>query len=159
MAYKKLEVSHRFFWKDQDFVNEATTAADDASFRAKVGTLAAGPSVVVTDPISLFNPIVSQVFKRLGDYAKRSHSLILSISPIEQAAAERLYGSLLSNGSPVLDAHLFPQIPTAEPFALCGVNIQHAMDVERLLRSSLGQYYLQKKKSEAKPILALGVSG
>jgi hypothetical protein len=114
---------------------------------------------VVTDPISLFNPIVSQVFKRLDDYAKRSHSLILSISPIEQAAAERLYGSLLSNGYPVLDAYLYPQIPVTEAFALCGVDIQHAVDVERLLRRSLGYYYLQKKKSESKPILALGVSG
>jgi hypothetical protein len=148
--------AHRFHWRPVDFIDEAKKVPNEAAFRKLLESLSAGPSVVVTDPISLFHPLVQKVFKRLSEYAKKQQSMILSISPIEAAGAERLYSSLLSNGSPVLDAHLYPQIPATEAFAFCGVNVQHIVQVERLIRNGLGHYYLQKKKAETKPYLSPG---
>jgi len=83
--------------------------------------------------------------------------MILSISPNELLAAESLYNSLLRNSSPVLSAYLYPEIPAAETFALCGLNVQHTWDIERLIRSGLGYYYLQKKKAASQPLVSPGV--
>jgi hypothetical protein len=160
MANAKLPAAYRFHWRPTDFVESVTNAAEAsgrAGLQRLVESLSDGPSVVVTDPISLFNPLVKQVFNYLGEYAKRQQSVILSISPNEQKTVERLYGSLLGNVSPALDGHLYPPIPAAETFALCGMNIQHAVEVERFIRCGLGYYYLQKKKIETKPLLSSGV--
>jgi hypothetical protein len=63
---------------------------------------------------------------------------------------------LLQNARPVFNSYLEPQIPMTEAFTLCGVNVRHAMDIERLIRSGLGYYSLQKMKAEAKPLVSSG---
>jgi hypothetical protein len=156
-AIRSLGESYRFHWQPMDFVEKWRTAPDQNASRRLVESLSEGPSVIVTDPISLFNPIVKEPFKELGEYARKQQSMILSISPIEHAATESLYSGLLRNSSPVLNAYLYPQIPAVETFALCGLNIQHAMDVERVIRSGLGYYYLQKNKKQSQPLVSSGV--
>ena len=148
MANRNLDAKHRFHWRPIDFVDEARKVPDETGFRRLLDGLSTGPSVVVTDPISLFHPLVQKVFKRLVDYAKRPQSMIISMAPVEAVGAGQLYRSLLSNGSPVLDAHLYPQIPASDAFAFCGVNIQHIAQVERLIRNGLGHYFRQQKKAE-----------
>jgi hypothetical protein len=157
MANRNISPVYRFRWWPIDFVESLRNTADFAAVRRLVDSLSNGPAVVVTDPISLFNPLVNQMFKYLAEYAKKPQSVILSITPYEQLAEDRLYGALLSNGSPVLNAHLDPQIPAAETFALCSVNVRHAVDAERLIRAGLGYYYLQKKKAEAKALVSSGL--
>jgi hypothetical protein len=157
IAIRNLGDSYRFHWEPFDFVETWRSAPDEAANRRLIESLSERPSVIVTDPISLFNPIVNQPFKELGDYVKKQQSMILSISPHELSAAEFLYTSLLRNSSPVLNAYLYPQIPAAETFALCGMNVQHIRDIERLIRSGLGYYYLHKKKTTLHPLVSPGV--
>jgi TIR domain len=156
-AIRNLGEPYRFHWKPMDFVKAWSTVPDEAANRRLIESLSEGPSVIVTDPISLFNPVIKLAFKDLGEYAKKQQSMILSISPNELLAAESLYNSLLRNSSPVLSAYLYPEIPAAETFALCGLNVQHAWDIERLIRSGLGYYYLQKKKAASQPLVSPGV--
>ncbi|MEA2758059.1 MAG: hypothetical protein QOH65_672 [Methylobacteriaceae bacterium] len=157
IAIRNLGDSYRFHWEPLDFVETWRNAPDEAANRRLIESLSERPSVIVTDPISLFNPLVNQPFKELGDYAKKQQSMILSISPHELSAAEFLYSSLLRNSSPVLNAYLYPQIPAVEAFALCGMNVQHIRDIERLIRSGLGYYYLHKKKTVLQPLVSPGV--
>ena len=151
-----LDAAHQFHWRPIDFVAEVRKLPDVSAVPPLVKTLSDGPSVVVTDPISLFHTLVQNTFRRLDDYAKRQQSMIVSISPIEAVGANQLYSSLLGNSRPVLNAHLDPQILAFEPFAFCGVDVQHAVQVERLIRNGLGYYYLQKRRAEAKPLLTSG---
>jgi len=137
--------AHRFHWRPIDLLDEARKLPHEAALRKLIESLSDHPSVVVTDPISLFHPLIQRVFERLGDYAKKQQSMIISISPNEATAAERLYSSLHFNGFTVLDAHLHPKIPATGPSAFCGVDVQHAVQVERLIRSGLGYFYQQKK--------------
>jgi hypothetical protein len=156
LANRNLNRQYQFHWMPWDFVQTTLEAKDPVEFRNILERLAATPSAVVIDPISLYHPIVAKVFARLSEYATKEYSIILSLSPNEVPAAECLYQSLLSNGASVLDPYFLPQIPAAGTFARCGINVQHSMDVERLIRGSLGAYYLQRKKSEEKPLLASG---
>jgi hypothetical protein len=153
---RKADATYRFYWKPIDVVSTAMKMPDQAASQRLFESLSESPSVVVTDPISLFNPVIRNFFTRLSDYAKKPQSMILSISPNEAAAAEPLYKSLLDNGHPVLNAHLYPEIPATDTFAFCGVNVQHIVQVEQLIRNGLGYYYLQKKKAQVQPFVSPG---
>ena len=155
-ANRNIGAVYRFHWRPIDLVEAMRTAPDWAAVRTLIDTLNEGPSVVVTDPVSLFHPGVNKVFKKLAEYAKKPHSMILSISPIESKTAEFLYGGLRSNSTPMLDTYLDPQIPGPETFAHCGLNVQDIWDIERMIRSGLGYYYLQRNKSTPQPLVSGG---
>ena len=157
MAIRNLGEPYRFHWKPIDFVEAWKAAPDEAANRRLIESLSEEPSVIVTDPISLFDLVVKEAFKDLGEYAKKQQSMILSISPNEQLTIEPLYKTLRRNSSPVLSAYLYPQIPAVETFALCGMNVQHTLEIERLIRSGLGYYHLQKKKAVSQPLVSSGV--
>lgn len=156
MAIRNLGEPYRFHWEPMDFVEAWKAAPDEAANKKLLASLSEKPSVIVTDPISLFDLVVKEAFKDLGDYAKKQQSMILSISPNEQLTIEALYKTLRRNSAPVLSAYLYPQIPAVETFALCGVNVQHILEIERLIRSGLGYYYLQKRKAVSQPLLSPG---
>jgi hypothetical protein len=156
MAIRNLGEPYRFHWNPIDFVEAWRNVPDEAANQRLIHSLSDEPSVVVTDPISLFDLIVKESFLDLGEYAKKQQSMILSISPNEQLAIETLYGTLRRNSSSVLSAHLYPRIPAAETFALCGMNVQHTLEIERLIRSGLGYYHLQRNKAVAQPLVSPG---
>jgi TIR domain len=155
-ANRNLAPEYWFHWVPCDFFQQAMEAKDHTAFQNLADGLAKAPSAVVTDPVSLFHPSVAKVFGRLDKYATKEHSVILSISPVEMLAVDRLYQCLLSNGSPVLDTYLLPRIPASGSFARCGVNVQHVADVERLVRGSLGLYHLQLKEAAEKALRSAG---
>jgi hypothetical protein len=155
-VHRDLGIAEGFHWKPLDLVDEVKNAADIPARDRLIESLSVGPSVVITDPISLYNPEIKSTFALLSEHAKNPQSIILSIAPVELQAAEHLYNSLLSTTTRVVDPHLYPPIPSTETFALCGMNVQHAADVVRLLRSGLGYYYLRKKKEAVNPLLSSG---
>jgi hypothetical protein len=112
--------------------------------------------VVIIDPISLYHRAVNHVFRYLDLYAKKPQSIILSIAPKELQAVEHLYNGLSNTTRPLLESYLRPQIPSAETFAFCGMNMQHAIDIVRLVRSGLGYYYLRKRKAALQPLVSSG---
>ena len=111
-----------------------------------------GLSAVIVDPISLYHTAIGKVFTKLGEYAARDHSVIVSIAPRELPALDMLYESLRSNGAPVLDRYFLPQIPGNGTFARCCVNVEHMVDMERLVRGGLGIYRLLQKGSADDPL-------
>lgn len=151
-----LDATHQFHWRPVDFVAEAMQLPDWPALQRLLEKLSDGPSIVVTDPVSLFNTAVQNIFRGLDAYAKKQQSMIVSISPVEAEGTNQLYSSLLGNSRPVLNAHLFPKIIDFEPAAFCGLDIRHAVQVERLIRNGLGYYYFQKKRRATNPLLTPG---
>jgi hypothetical protein len=147
---------YRFHWIPWDLVATAREVKSDVVFREHLDRLAEGPSAVVVDPISLFHPMIRLVFGLLEGYTKKEHSIIISLSPNEAPALDRLYQALRTNGAPVLDGYFLPPVPATETFARCGMNVQHVMQLEGLIRGSLGVYYRQQKKAEGKSLTSAG---
>jgi len=141
-----LQSDYRFHWVPTDLYAEVTRRRTPAEVDQLVDSLGATPSVVIVDQLSLYNPLVYTVFVRLGNYAKKEHAAIISFAPSRTEKTDIVLRSIEGYGGPVLGAYLNPQIPAAGTFARCGVNVQHAQDVKRLIRSSLGLYYVQQKK-------------
>jgi hypothetical protein len=151
-----LNAEHRFHWEPCDLFEVLGNIENEIDFRNQLDELSGTPSALVIDAISLFNPAIRLIFPRLVDYAKKEHAIILSLAPNEAPTADRLYQCLRANGAPVLDGYFLPQIPSAGPFARCCMNVEHLTEIERLIRGSLGIYHLQRRKSEDKPLVALG---
>jgi hypothetical protein len=142
---------YRFYWTGGsgfDLAGQASTVKDETEFRGLLRAFGTMPSVVVVDPISLFNLVVINSFDMLLDCAQNEHWAIFSLYPAEMPlAVARLYHSLKGRGKTVLGGYFVPHIPAKGPFACCAVNIQDPMEVRRLIRGSLGQYYLAREKS------------
>jgi hypothetical protein len=156
LVHRDLGEADPFRWEPMDFVEQMQMASDTSARDRLIEGLSARLSVVITDPLSLYNPEVKSTFPLLAEHAKNPQSIILSIAPRELQAAQHLYNSLLSTTTRVLDPHLYPQIPSRKAFALCGMNVQHVVDIVRLFRSGLGYYYLGKNKEAAHPLLSSG---
>jgi hypothetical protein len=154
----RLRPEHWFRWEKVDLgaVSRSATSIDDVL--GKLEALSEGPSVLVIDPISLYNSPVFNIFSRLEGYSKRNQSLIVSLSPIDEPSTDSIYRWLYSS-APLLQSYFRPQIPPAGTFARCGVNLHQGdrMDIERLVRGSLGLFSLRRKKSADQPLVSLGV--
>lgn len=157
-ANNNMKEAFWFHWDavDADLVAVTRAAKTEDDLRKKFEALASAPSVVVIDPISLYNPAVAVVFPRLDEYVKKEQSVIVSLCPRQEEAVDWIYRSLLSRGAPLLNGYFLPAIPALSTFARCGLNLQHQMDLERLLRMSLGSFYLHNKQSESDPFLSPG---
>jgi hypothetical protein len=142
---------YRFTWVGGhgfDLVEQATTIGDGALFRGLLADLARGPCVVVVDPVSLFNIAVLNTFNELITYTQNEQWVILSLYPAQTPPAfTRFYESLRGRGKAVLDGYFLPQIPSKGAFARCGVNVQDPWEARRLIRGSLGQFYLSREKN------------
>ena len=53
-------------------------------------------------------------------------------------------------GAPALDEFFLPGIPAAGQLWGCGLNVQHPMDIERLIRGSLGALHREKIREQEK---------
>jgi hypothetical protein len=156
MVNRSLAAEHHFRWVPCDLVEDLLNIRNEVDLRGRLETLAAKPSAVVVDAVSLFNPIVSKLFARLGKYAEQEHAIIVSLAPKEAPTADRLHESLRANGAPVLDGYFMPQIPSAGSFAHCCMNVVHVFEIERLIRGSLGVYQLRRRKTENSAIFTPG---
>jgi hypothetical protein len=126
----------------------ATSIEAESEFMGLLQQFATMPSVIIVDPISLFNIVVLNSFNRLLNYAQNEHWVIFSIYPAEvPPALAFLYHSLRGRGHTVLGSYFTPHIPAKGTFARCAVNVRDPIEVQRLIRGSLGQYYLSKKRS------------
>jgi hypothetical protein len=149
---------YNFHWVPIDFVQSSLETRDETALRRVLSRLDSGPSVVVVDAISLYNPIVVGLFKRLHAYATQRQSVIIGVAPTGSPAINQLYQSLSSNGSPVLDSFFRPPIPAVGAFALCCLNVGDVIDMERLILGSLSAHHRRSGDPSDKALLSLGVS-
>ena len=148
---------YRFHWVKSDLLSELVPFTNDYNGMCRwLEQLAERPTIIIVDGLSLYNPVIKEWFQFLEGYANKEHVIIVSLAPQEAPAAAQLYNALRFKGKPVLDGYFSPKIPAAGTFARCRVNVEHVSEIERLIRGSLGRYYLERQKSESKPLTGMG---
>lgn len=148
-ANSRLDLKYRFRWHHIDLT-------EVMAFAANVQQLLQEPSVVIVDPISLYNPIVGTVFRNLADYARNEQSIILSLAPLGQSGADLLACALRELSVPILNDYFEPRIPPLSRFAMCCINVQRMDEIERFVRSRLALLHMREKEAEARTIIGVG---
>ncbi|NOT55904.1 MAG: toll/interleukin-1 receptor domain-containing protein [Deltaproteobacteria bacterium] len=98
-------------------------------------------SVVVIDPLSLYDERVYDRFVFLSRCFESEKSIIMALTPFGMPQPfSRLNTMIRDRCTPFFDTYYDPPIPYNKASALLGVNISDESDVRRLLRLSLGQH-------------------
>jgi hypothetical protein len=113
----KLEPADRFRWRYVDLTTDE--GLDFASSLHKM------PSIVVFDPVSLYDPFCIAAMQRLKHYVLERQSVILSLSPALKTD-EDVYGTCVRDLSlPLFDDYFHPEIPPIGEFAArCAPEVQ-----------------------------------
>jgi hypothetical protein len=99
------------------------------------------PSVVVIDPLSLYDERVYDRFVFLSRCFESEKSIIMALTPFGLPQPfSHLNMVIKDRCSPFFDGYYDPPIPPNKASAVLGVNISDESDVRRLLRMSLGQH-------------------
>jgi hypothetical protein len=139
----KLEdTEDRFHWKYVDLTSQVDYARNIRDIYEK-------PSVVLFDPISLYDSNCAGVLLDLADYVRKEESVVISLSPKVQSA-EDLQALYLRSLSNFLDDYLHPFIPPgAVFFARCALDLQRTSQIDPLIRNRIRYpHLLEKRKSE-----------
>jgi hypothetical protein len=147
-----------FHWDPWDLLETVRGAGSHPELRDSLGRLGDRPFALVVDPITLHHPLSSEVFKNLGPYTKKDQSVCLALAPTWQPTIGTIYECLNSRGAPALDEFFLPGIPAAGPLWGCGLNVQHPMEIERLIRGGLGALHRERFRAKQKPLIAVGDS-
>jgi hypothetical protein len=81
---------------------------------------------------------------------------MVSLSPVGQTGVDWFAKALQEQSVPVLNDYFEPSIPPLGGFAKCALNVQRISDIERLVRSRLGSYYLAQNEAEARLATGMG---
>jgi len=126
----KLEEPDRFSWK---FVDLTSGEGIDL-----VPKLHKQPSVVVLDPVSLYDPDFSRAMQGLKRYVLERQSVILALSP-NLRNDEDVYGKCLRELSvPLFDDYFIPEIPPIGEFAARWMpEVQLESQIDPLVRARI----------------------
>lgn len=108
------------------------------------------PSVVLLDPVSLFNVVCANALRRLEKYLREEQSVLVSLAPLRQEGMDWFALAMKEQAVPVLNDYFEPSIPPVAGFAKCAINVPRITDLERLIRSRLGSFYLAQSRAEAR---------
>jgi len=120
-------------------------------FKKRVQFLIDNPSIVLIDPISLYETNVRNIFEELEAYRKREESVLVWLAPWDMEPALDWLYRYLSEGNRFVEDYFYPQIPAVGGFPRCGVSVNHQFDLMRLIRGRLGSYFQRDK--EVDPVL------
>ncbi len=139
----KLDATDGFRWKFLDLRTEQ--GREDAE------KLHAEPSVVIFDPVSLYDPFCANALRRLKRYVLKRQSVILSLSPALKTD-EDVYGRCLRDLSlPVFDDYFYPEIPPIGEFAARWVpEVQRVAQIERLVRNRIRDLRFARDEAASK---------
>lgn len=130
------------FWTD---INVARAARDKLLSR---------PSVIVIDPLSLYDDRVFNRLVALSECFKSDRSIIMVLTPFSMPRAIIDLGTLVRNrATPYFDRYWDPPVPFVSRSATLGVNLGYEGDLRRLLRESLGEYVQQAQPQSGAPFL------
>jgi hypothetical protein len=148
-ANSRLEPKYWFRWDPVDLADRATHAESIQRLRQE-------PSVVIIDPISLYDYVSANAFRKLADYARDEQSIIISLAPVGQTGVDWLARALREQSVPLLDDYFEPKIPPLSRFASCAINVQRIDELERLVRSRLGYLHVRARAEQAKRFTGMG---
>lgn len=147
-ANSRLDPSYWFRWEYMDL--------SDPGCVGRIKELNQRASLVVVDPISLFEIVTANAFRALADYLREEHSVMASLSPLGQTGVDWFNRAIRAQSVPLLDEYFEPTIPPLSGFAKCALNIQRISEIERLIRGRIGSLCLARKEAEARHTTGIG---
>jgi hypothetical protein len=147
-ANSKLNSRYWFRWEYMDL-------ADQTYFK-RIKELNQRPSLVVVDPISLFDYYTANVFRELEAYLQEEHSVMVSLSPVGESGSDWFSAAIRAQSNPLLDEYFEPPIPPRGGFAKCVLNVQRISELERLVRGRIGAMQVKKSIAESRNITGVG---
>jgi TIR domain len=142
----------KFRWEPID--NEFWTNIETA--KREKDRLLTSLSLIVIDPISLFDSRVYNRLVMLSQCFESENALIMVLTPFTTPQhIVNLRGLIEKRGYPFFEHFFEPPIPI-ESYASCGVNIGDDRDFKRLLCFSLGHYVRRRQPPSKPPYLRVG---
>jgi hypothetical protein len=137
----------KFRWEPID--SEFWTSIDAA--RREKDKLLSSLSLIVIDPISLFDTLVYDRLVKLSQCFESENALIVVLTPFTTPQhIVNLRVLIQKRAMPFFDRFFEPPIQIEESYASCGVNIGDDRDFKRLLCFSLGQF-VRRVQPASKP--------
>jgi hypothetical protein len=118
--------------------------------RREAARLGKGLSLVVIDPISLLDPNVRFVLDLIDGCFTNTKSAIMVLTPYSMDKAITSLRGIIDRRALSLSRRFYePPVPPLYPLANLGINIGDEIDMNRLVLTTLGQYFgEQKPKNE-----------
>jgi hypothetical protein len=140
-----LAAADHFQWKHVDLTNPI-------GYKENIRQIYEKASVVVLDPISLYDDICAGVLLDLQDYVNREESVVIALSPNLTAPAatiatdvQAMYFRSLSS---LLEDYLQPKIPPGAVFyARCALDVQRTLQIDPLIRNRIRYPHLLTRRS------------
>jgi hypothetical protein len=135
----KLSPADQFQWKYLDLTN-------DKDYAQNVRDMYKEPSVLLFDPISLYDSICPGALLRFKAYVRREESVMISLSPNVERAGD-LHAMYLMSVSNILEDYLQPEIPPGDVFgARCALDLQRTSQIDALIRNRIRYPRLVEKR-------------
>lgn len=129
----------RFHWQYVDLTSEQ-------GYAGNIKNICEKPSVVLFDPISLYDSICAGVLLDLGEYVRQDKSVVISLSPTVKSADD-LPALYLRSVSNFLDDYLHPFIPPGAVFsARCALDLERTSQIDPLVRNRIRYPHLEEKR-------------
>jgi hypothetical protein len=137
------ETSDHFKWRYVDLTTEEGTELAE--------NLHKHTSVVIFDPISLYDPYCSAAMRLLNRYVLEKQSVIISLSPTLKSD-EDFYASYVRGLClPTFDDYFNPAIPPHGEFvARCAPEVQRVTQIDRLVRQRIRDLHLAASEAVSK---------
>ncbi len=113
---------------------------DPAEAQKNIALLSEGLSVVVVDPLSLYESYVARRFSWLSKCFENENAVVLSPPPFLYEPLRYLRNQLRFLGMPNFDKYFDPPVPTSRRIAQCSFALTDELDIKRMLLASLGSY-------------------
>ena len=111
-------------------------------------------SLVVIDPLSLYDQRVFDRFVLLSNCFESEKTIVMTLTPFGLPSPFSQLNTMIKDRcTPFFDTYYDPPIPHEKTSAIFGVNLSDEGDIKRLLRTGFGQHLRRKDSPPATPYL------
>lgn len=137
-----------FRWQEIDLLS-----GDFATARSEVAKLMTDLTVVLIDPLSLYNRDLYSRFTLLKPCFDREQSVIMTLAPFSLPPSLLDLRKLVYDAStPLLDFFYEPPVPSDRLFPTCHLDVCDPMEMQRMMRRRMGLYAYEISPRSTHPV-------
>lgn len=129
---------------------------DPLEAEKNIRLLSQGLSVIVVDPLSLYEPYVAKRFSWLSKCFDNENAIVFSPPPFQYEPLRYLRNQSRFLGMPNFDRYFDPPVPTTRRMAQCSLALTDEQDMERMLLAGLGAFVPTATRTPKPAVLAMG---
>ena len=127
-------------WKWLDLTEPIALTGNERSDKARglAATLATGPSLLVIDPLSLYNRDIEDVYDALGACFQTDKVAVFCPSPKGLPETDAITEDLVKLVGKGHFVKFFDPLPPIPAYPFCGFNLTHQAQLSRFVAGTLG---------------------